>query len=49
MTNNKKSIFDWDHILDKLTEDEVAELKSCCKTYHCKCWALKQATKFYKR
>ena len=43
MTNNRKSIF------DELTEDEVAESKSYYKTYHCKCWAFKQATKYYKR
>ena len=47
MTDNRKKIFDWNHVSDKLTEDEVDELKSYYKAYHRKCWAYKQAVKRY--
>ena len=49
MTDNRKKIFDWNHISDKLTEDQVDELKSYYKAYHRKCWAYKQAVKGYKK
>ena len=49
MTDKGKKIFDWNHISDKLTEDQVDELKSFYKTYHKKCWAFKQAVKRYKK
>ena len=45
----KKSIFNWNHILDKLTEEQIEELKSYYKTYHKKCWAHKQAVKRFKK
>ena len=44
-----KTIFDWNHISDKLTEDEIIELKACYQTYHRKCWAYKQAVKRFKK
>ena len=49
MTDKRKKIFDWNHISDKLTEDQVDELKSYFKAYHKKCWAHKQAVKRYKK
>ena len=49
MTDKRKKIFDWNHISDKLTEDQVDELKSYYKAYHKKCWAYKQAVKRYKK
>ena len=49
MTDNRKNIFDWNHVSDKLTEDEVDELKSYYKAYHRKCCAYKQAVKRYKK
>ena len=48
MTDRKKRIFNWNHISDKLTKDQVDELKSYYKTYHQKCWEYKQAMKRFK-
>ena len=45
MKEIRKSIFNWNHISDKLTEEQIEELKSYYKTYHKKCWAYKQAVK----
>ena len=42
------NIFDWNHISDKLSEDEREEFKSYYKVYHRKCWAFKRALKRYK-
>ena len=42
------NIFDWNHISDRLSEDEKSELKSYYKVYHRKCWAFKRALKRYK-
>ena len=41
----KKNIFDWNHISDKLSADEIDELKSYYLGYHRKCWAYKRLTK----
>ena len=49
MADRKKRIFSWNHISDRLTEDQVDELKSYYKAYHRKCWAYKQAVKRYKK
>ena len=49
MTDRCKSIFDWNHISDKLTEEQIEELKSYYHTYHKKCWAYKQASKNLKK
>ena len=49
MTDRKKKIFNWNHISDKLTKDEVDELKSYYRVYHRKCWAYKQAVKRFKK
>ena len=49
MTDRRKTIFDWNHISDKLTEDEIIELKAYYQTYHRKCWAYKQAVKRFKK
>ena len=40
--------FDCNHISDRLSGDERAELKSYYKVYHRKCWAFKRAIKRYK-
>ena len=42
------NIFDWNHISDRLSEDEKTELKSYYKVYHRKCRAFKRALKRYK-
>ena len=49
MKEPQKSIFNWNHISDKLTEEQIEELKSYYKTYHKKCWAYKQAVKRFKK
>ena len=49
MKEPKKSIFNWNHISDELTEEQVEELKSYYYTYHKKCWAYKQALKSFKK
>ena len=49
MIDQKKKIFNWNHISDKLTKDQVDELKSYYKAYHRKCWAFKQAVKRFKK
>ena len=49
MREPKKSIFNWNHISDELTEEQVEELKSYYYTYHKKCWAYKQALKSFKK
>ena len=49
MTDRKKRIFNWNHISDKLTKDQVDELKSYYKTYHRKCWVYKKAFKHLKK
>ena len=45
----KTDIFNWNHIADTLTEEQVVELKSYYHTYHRKCWAYKQAAKRYRK
>ena len=49
MTDRHKKIFDWNHISDKLTKDQIIELKAYYHTYHRKCWAYKQAVKRFKK
>ena len=49
MTDQRKRIFDWNHITDKLTKDQINELKAYYHTYHRKCWAYKQAVKRFKK
>ena len=49
MKEPRKNIFNWNHISDKLTEEQIEELKSYYHTYHKKCWAYKQALKSFKK
>ena len=48
MKDRRKNIFDWNHISDKLTEEQIKELKMYYQTYHKKCWGYKQAMKRFK-
>ena len=48
MKKPRKSIFNWNHIANKLTEEEIEELKAYYHTYHKKCWSHKQALKNFK-
>ena len=49
MSKPQKSIFKFNHISDKLTEEQVEELKSYFHTYYKKCYAYKQALKSFKK
>ena len=49
MKEPRKNIFNWNHISDKLAEDQIEELKSYYHSYHKKCWAYKQASKSFKK
>lgn len=49
MTDNRQSIFSWNHISENLTKEEIYELKSYYRTYHRKCWAYKRALKKFKK
>ena len=43
------SIFIWNHISERLSKEQVDELKSYYSTYHKKCWAYKRALKKFKK
>ena len=47
--SERKNIYNWNHISNKLTRSQIDELKSYFKTYHRKCWAYKMATKRLKK
>ena len=49
MKEPRKRIFNWNHISDELTEEQVEELKSYYHSYHKKGWAYKQALKTFKK
>ena len=49
MTDNRQSIFSWNHISENLTKEQINELKSYYRTYHRKCWAYKRALKKFKK
>ena len=49
MKEPRKSIFNWNHISDELTEEQIEELKSYYRTYHKECWAYKQKSKRLKK
>ena len=49
MKESRKSIFNWNHVSYKLTQEQIEELKSYYQTYHKKCWAYKQALKNFKK
>ena len=46
---DKRKIFEWNHISDKLTDDQIMELKAYYHSYHRKCWAYKQAVRRFKK
>ena len=49
MVDRRKSIFDWNHISDELTEDQISELKALYKFYHKKYWLFKMTFKYFKK
>ena len=38
-----EQIFNFNHVSEKLTDEEINELKSYYKTYHKKCWIYKKS------
>ena len=42
-----QQIFNFNHVSEKLTVEEINELKAYYKTYHKKCWIYKKAYKKY--
>ena len=49
MKEQRKNIFHWNHISNKLTEEQIEELKAYYQSYHKKCFAYKLATKRLKK
>ena len=49
MTDRPRSIFNWNHISENLTEDQISELKALYKFYHKKYWLFKMTFKYFKK
>ena len=49
MPKQRKNIFEWNHISDKLNPAQIQELKDYYIVNHKKCWCYKQATKSFRR
>ena len=49
MYNIMKTIFSFNHVSKRLTNEEISELKAYYRTYHKKCWCYKQAYKKYRK
>ena len=47
--DRRRSIFNWNHVSEKLTEDQISELKALYKYYHKKYWLSKMTYKYYKK
>ena len=47
--NRRKSIFNWNHIDENLTEDQISELKEFYRYYHKKHWLNKMTYKYFKK
>ena len=47
--DRRESIFNWNHVSEKLTEDQIFELKALYKFYHKKYWLAKMTYKYYKK
>ena len=45
----RESIFNWNHISEKLTEKQISELKALYKFYHKKYWLAKMTFKYFKK
>ena len=46
--DRRKSIFYWNHVSEKLTDDQISELKALYKFYHKKYWLFKMTYKYFK-
>ena len=47
--DRRESIFNWNHVSENLTEDQISELKALYKFYHKKYWLAKMTFKYYKK
>ena len=47
--DRRKSIFNWNHVSENLTEDQISELKALYKFYHKKYWLFKMTFKYFKK
>ena len=47
--DRRESIFNWNHISENLTEDQISELKALYKFYHKKYWLAKMTFKYFKK
>ena len=47
--DRRKSIFNWNHVSEKLTENQISELKALYKFYHKKYWLAKMTYKYFKK
>ena len=47
--DRRESIFNWNHVSEKLTENQISELKALYKFYHKKYWLAKMTFKYFKK
>ena len=47
--DRRESIFNWNHISENLTDDQISELKALYKFYHKKYWLFKMTFKYFKK
>ena len=47
--DKRKNIFNWNHVSENLTEDQISELKALYKFYHKKYWLFKMTYKYFKK
>ena len=47
--DRRESIFNWNHVSENLTEDQIYELKALYKFYHKKYWLFKMTFKYFKK
>ena len=47
--DRRKSIFNWNHLDENLTEDQISELKALYRFYHKKHWLYKMTFSHYKK
>ena len=47
--DRRRSIFNWNHVSENLTEDQISKLKALYKFYHKKYWLFKMTFKYFKK
>ena len=47
--DRRENIFNWNHVSENLTEDQISELKALYKFYHKKYWLFKMNFKHFKK